>query len=80
MIAAASTNVADSQVEEAASQFSVATNEYIGQGKERAEYHNIVTCDCCELRGTRSGGALSRPCVHRLLRTVALQPFPCGTI
>ena len=26
-------------------QFSVATNEYIGQGKEKAEYHNIVTWD-----------------------------------
>ncbi len=24
-------------------QFSVATNEYTGNGKERAEYHNIVT-------------------------------------
>lgn len=29
----------------AVTQFSVATNEYIGQGKERAEYHNIVTWD-----------------------------------
>jgi single-strand DNA-binding protein len=27
----------------AVTQFSVATNEYIGQGKEKAEYHNIVT-------------------------------------
>jgi single-strand DNA-binding protein len=26
-------------------QFSVATNEYIGNGKERAEYHNVVTWD-----------------------------------
>jgi single-strand DNA-binding protein len=26
-------------------QFSVATNEYAGNGKERAEYHNIVTWD-----------------------------------
>lgn len=26
-------------------QFSLATNEYAGQGKERAEYHNIVTWD-----------------------------------
>ena len=26
-------------------QFSVATNEYAGSGKERAEYHNIVTWD-----------------------------------
>src|SRR5215208_7805589 len=26
-------------------QFSVATNEYSGQGKEKAEYHNIVTWD-----------------------------------
>ena len=26
-------------------QFSVATNEYAGAGKERAEYHNIVTWD-----------------------------------
>jgi single-strand DNA-binding protein len=26
-------------------QFSIATNEYIGQGKERAQYHNIVTWD-----------------------------------
>ncbi len=26
-------------------QFSVATNEYTGNGKERAEYHNIVTWD-----------------------------------
>ena len=26
-------------------QFSIATNEYIGQGKEKAEYHNIVTWD-----------------------------------
>jgi single-strand DNA-binding protein len=26
-------------------QFSVATNEYAGHGKERAEYHNIVTWD-----------------------------------
>ena len=24
-------------------QFSLATNEYAGGGKERAEYHNIVT-------------------------------------
>ena len=24
-------------------QFSVATNEYIGGGKEKAEYHNVVT-------------------------------------
>lgn len=29
----------------AVTQFSVATNEYIGNGKERAEYHNIVTWD-----------------------------------
>ena len=29
----------------AVTQFSVATNEYIGQGKERAEYHNVVTWD-----------------------------------
>ena len=27
----------------AVTQFSVATNEYIGQGKEKGEYHNIVT-------------------------------------
>jgi single-strand DNA-binding protein len=26
-------------------QFSIATNEYIGQGKEKAEYHNVVTWD-----------------------------------
>jgi single-strand DNA-binding protein len=26
-------------------QFSVATNEYAGHGKERAEYHNVVTWD-----------------------------------
>ena len=26
-------------------QFSVATNEYAGNGKERAEYHNVVTWD-----------------------------------
>ena len=26
-------------------QFSIATNEYVGQGKEKAEYHNIVTWD-----------------------------------
>jgi len=26
-------------------QFSVATNEYAGAGKERAEYHNVVTWD-----------------------------------
>ena len=29
----------------AVTQFSIATNEYIGQGKEKAEYHNIVTWD-----------------------------------
>jgi single-strand DNA-binding protein len=29
----------------AVTQFSVATNEYVGQGKEKAEYHNIVTWD-----------------------------------
>ena len=29
----------------AVTQFSVATNEYIGQGTEKAEYHNIVTWD-----------------------------------
>jgi single-strand DNA-binding protein len=29
----------------AVTQFSVATNEYIGQGKEKAESHNIVTSD-----------------------------------
>ena len=26
-------------------QFSIATNEYAGNGKERAEYHNVVTWD-----------------------------------
>jgi single-strand DNA-binding protein len=26
-------------------QFAIATNAYIGQGKEKAEYHNIVTWD-----------------------------------
>jgi single-strand DNA-binding protein len=26
-------------------QFSVATNEYVGDGKERAEFHNIVVLD-----------------------------------
>jgi single-strand DNA-binding protein len=26
-------------------QFSVATNEYAGNGKEKAEYHNVVTWD-----------------------------------
>src|SRR5881392_3479732 len=40
----------------AVTQFSVATNEYVGQGKEKAEYHNIVTWDrlaqtCGELLG-----------------------------
>jgi single-strand DNA-binding protein len=25
--------------------FSVATNEYAGNGKERAEFHNVVTWD-----------------------------------
>ena len=37
----------------AVTQFSVATNEYIGLGKEKAEYHNIVTWDCrpvCRIR------------------------------
>lgn len=29
----------------AVTQFGIATNEYIGQGKEKAEYHNIVTWD-----------------------------------
>jgi single-strand DNA-binding protein len=29
----------------AVTQFSIATNEYIGQGKEKAEYHNSVTWD-----------------------------------
>ncbi len=29
----------------AVTQFSIATNEYVGQGKEKAEYHNIVTWD-----------------------------------
>jgi single-strand DNA-binding protein len=29
----------------AVTQFSVATNEYAGNGKEKAEYHNIVTWD-----------------------------------
>src|SRR5258706_13529299 len=29
----------------AVTQFSVATNEYIGQGKEKTEYHNIVPWD-----------------------------------
>jgi single-strand DNA-binding protein len=29
----------------AVTQFSIATNEYIGQGKEKAEYHNVVTWD-----------------------------------
>ena len=29
----------------AVTQFSIATNEYIGQGKEKAEFHNIVTWD-----------------------------------
>ena len=26
-------------------QFSVATTEYAGNGKERPEFHNVVTCD-----------------------------------
>ena len=25
--------------------FSIATNEYLGNGKERSEYHNVVTWD-----------------------------------
>jgi single-strand DNA-binding protein len=29
----------------AVTQFSIATNEYVGQGKEKAEYHNVVTWD-----------------------------------
>jgi single-strand DNA-binding protein len=29
----------------AVTQFSIATNEYIGQGKEKAEFHNVVTWD-----------------------------------
>jgi single-strand DNA-binding protein len=37
-------------------QFSVATNEYTGNGKERAEYHNIVTWDrLAETCGTYLG-------------------------
>jgi single-strand DNA-binding protein len=37
-------------------QFSVATNEYAGNGKERAEYHNIVTWDrLAEICGTYLG-------------------------
>jgi single-strand DNA-binding protein len=37
-------------------QFSVATNEYAGNGKERAEYHNVVTWDrLAEICGTYLG-------------------------
>jgi single-strand DNA-binding protein len=37
-------------------QFAVATNEYAGNGKERAEYHNIVTWDrLAEICGTYLG-------------------------
>ena len=37
-------------------QFSVATNEYTGNGKEKAEYHNIVTWDrLAEICGTYLG-------------------------
>jgi single-strand DNA-binding protein len=37
-------------------QFSVATNEYAGKGKERAEYHNVVTWDrLAEICGTYLG-------------------------
>ena len=42
-------------------QFSVATNEYAGGGKERAEYHNIVTWDRRPLGRTRSGRTGVRP-------------------
>jgi len=27
--------------------FTVASNEFIGGGKEKAEYHPVVTCDWC---------------------------------
>jgi single-strand DNA-binding protein len=37
-------------------QFAVATNEYAGNGKERAEYHNVVTWDrLAEICGTYLG-------------------------
>ena len=37
-------------------QFSVATNEYAGNGQERAEYHNVVTWDrLAEICGTYLG-------------------------
>lgn len=37
-------------------QFSVATNEYAGNGKEKAEYHNVVTWDrLAEICGTYLG-------------------------
>jgi single stranded DNA-binding protein len=34
-------------------QFSVATNEYVGGGKEKAEYHNVVTWVTRPLSRTR---------------------------
>ena len=37
-------------------QFSIATNEYIGKGKEKAEYHPVVTWDrLAEIAGTYLG-------------------------
>jgi single-strand DNA-binding protein len=42
-------------------QFSVATNEYGANGKERAEYHNIVTWDARPCGRTNP----SLPCVVR---------------
>jgi single-stranded DNA-binding protein len=44
----------------AVTQFSVATNEYIGQGKEKAEYHNIVTWVTRPLGRTRHPRPASR--------------------
>ena len=47
-------------------QFSLATNEYAGGGKERAEYHNIVTWDrlaeiCGRYLGKRPDSSLRPP-------------------
>ena len=46
-------------------QFSVATNEYVGGGKEKAEYHNVVTWDrLAEICGQYLGKSLvSTPCL-----------------
>ena len=55
-------------------QFTVATTEYAGNGKERGEFHNVVTWDFRRINGTTPGGCARDPTRASICRARRTRP------